>query len=220
MKNLIVKPRPVSLLEGHVYDKETKEPVKGAEIRIMRIGGQELRGTIRTRTYADGFLGATLRQNSRYIVSISVMDYLYYRKNINVKAGQKYLKKNFYLKKGSITKGFSFVANNIYFDIGSAKLKENSYDEIHNIYNFLKRNPKVVIQISGYTDSTGSYEFNLRLSEQRANAIANHLKGKGISRERTHVKGFGYANQAASNLTEEGRKLNRRVEIKVIEVKK
>ena len=166
-----------------------------------------------------GFLGTTLRQDSKYIISISARGYLYFRKAFFVPDGRGFVKKSFYIKRGRVKKGFSFIANNIYFDTGSSALKEDSFAELHNIYNFLLDNPRVTIQISGYTDNVGTFEYNMVLSEQRAEAIAAYLKSKGIPLNRTIVRGFGYTNEAASNLTELGRQKNRRVEITVVDVK-
>ncbi|MGR9116452.1 MAG: OmpA family protein, partial [Gammaproteobacteria bacterium] len=71
------------------------------------------------------------------------------------------------------------------------------------------------IDISGYTDSTGSFEHNQRLSEARANSVASYLVRSGVSHGRIQARGFGERNPIASNNNEMGRAQNRRVEISI-----
>ncbi|MFX8972796.1 OmpA family protein, partial [Acinetobacter baumannii] len=76
--------------------------------------------------------------------------------------------------------------------------------------------PNSLIDVYGYTDSTGSIPYNQRLSEQRAQAVANYLVGHGVAASRIRSQGFGVGNPVASNDTEDGRARNRRVEIKIV----
>ena len=81
----------------------------------------------------------------------------------------------------------------------------------------MEKNENLKIEIDGYTDNTGGDDYNLKLSEQRAKAVFDFLVGKGIPKNRLSYKGFGKNNPVADNATEEGRKLNRRIEFKVID---
>jgi outer membrane protein OmpA-like peptidoglycan-associated protein len=72
------------------------------------------------------------------------------------------------------------------------------------------------VEIGGYTDSTGTNEYNLVLSEKRALSVVNYLINKGISSDRLRYKGYGNTSPVGDNVTYEGRKLNRRTEAKVI----
>ena len=65
----------------------------------------------------------------------------------------------------------------------------------------------------GYTDNTGGYDLNMRLSQERADAVRNYLIGRGIPAARLTAKGNGWSNPVASNDTKEGRAQNRRVEM-------
>ncbi|MDY6967829.1 MAG: OmpA family protein, partial [Spirochaetota bacterium] len=211
-RKIILHPFAVSFFDGHVFDKKNKKPISNANVKIVKLGKKELRGAMERNTDADGSFGISLRHNSKYIVSISAKGYLYYKKYISVKK-QHLVKRNFYIKKGEIKKGYSFVANNIYFDTGSAVLRRNSFAELHNIYNFLIKNPGVSIEISGYTDNVGTYEYNMELSVKRALSIATYLEKKGIKKKRLVARGFGFTKSVASNLSEAGRQKNRRVEV-------
>lgn len=91
----------------------------------------------------------------------------------------------------------------------------NSFDVelLEGYVDYLKASPSSVVLIAGHTDSSGSVGFNLRLSEFRAEVVKSYLIGKGISPSQTRVEGFGPISPVAGNDTEEGRRLNRRVEV-------
>ena len=110
----------------------------------------------------------------------------------------------------------SVVLNNIYFDFDKYELKPSSYVELDRVLKFLNDNPAVKIEISAHTDFKGSDEYNLQLSQQRAESVVNYLISKGINPGMLLAKGYGEANPVASNETEEGMRKNRRVEMKII----
>ena len=106
--------------------------------------------------------------------------------------------------------------NNIFFDFNESKLKSESYLELDRMYKYLNDNPEISVEISGHTDNVGSEEYNMSLSNARANAVKDYLVSKGISSSRIITKGYGKSNPVATNDTEEGRQLNRRVEFKIL----
>jgi outer membrane protein OmpA-like peptidoglycan-associated protein len=108
------------------------------------------------------------------------------------------------------------VLNNILFDFDQATLKPESYVELEKLYNFLVDNPNLVIEIGGHTDSIGTKDYNLILSEKRAKAVYDYLISRNINPQRLRYKGYGDTMPIADNSTEEGRKLNRRTEIKIL----
>lgn len=109
--------------------------------------------------------------------------------------------------------------NNIYFETGKSNLLKSSFAELNTLFNVLNSNPKMTIQISGYTDNVGKAQDNIVLSEARANAVKKYISDKGIDNNRIIAKGYGSGNPKASNNTEEGRSQNRRVEIMVLKNK-
>jgi outer membrane protein OmpA-like peptidoglycan-associated protein len=76
------------------------------------------------------------------------------------------------------------------------------------------------MEIGGYTDSTGTEQYNMALSEKRALSVVNYLIKKGISTDRLKYKGYGNTSPLGDNVTTEGRKLNRRTEAKIVQLKK
>ncbi len=99
------------------------------------------------------------------------------------------------------------------FDFNSAVLKPSAYAEIDRMARILVQYPNTRIRIEGHTDSVGSESYNLKLSQQRAEAVKNILISKGVSPSRIVVIGYGEARPRASNNSAAGRQLNRRVEV-------
>ncbi|MEP0368061.1 MAG: OmpA family protein [Cyclobacteriaceae bacterium] len=110
------------------------------------------------------------------------------------------------------------ILRNIYFDFGTAQLTTESNETLNILYQTLKANPSMKIEIGGHTDNVGKPDVNQWLSENRAKAVRKWLVKKGIDPKRMTAKGYGESNPLASNDDElNGRELNRRIEILVIE---
>jgi general secretion pathway protein A len=101
----------------------------------------------------------------------------------------------------------------IYFKHNSNELPDQSYELLNQIADYLLHSPETSIIINGFTDSTGSYSYNISVSEFRANTIKTYLAGKGVDAGRIKTFGLGPQNPIATNKTEAGRRKNRRVEI-------
>jgi outer membrane protein OmpA-like peptidoglycan-associated protein len=106
--------------------------------------------------------------------------------------------------------------NNIFFDFNESILKPESYLELDRLYKYLNDNPEINVEISGHTDNVGTEEYNITLSYARANAVKEYLVSKGINLNRIVSKGYGKSKPVATNETDEGRQLNRRVEFKIL----
>ncbi|MFM1899413.1 MAG: hypothetical protein RL577_1653, partial [Bacteroidota bacterium] len=105
---------------------------------------------------------------------------------------------------------------NIFFDTDKSNLKPESEVELARVMDWLNQNPKVHIEISGHTDSEGSDDYNLELSNRRAGTVARYLIEQGMNAQRIQFKGYGETQPIASNETESGRAKNRRIEMKII----
>ncbi len=102
----------------------------------------------------------------------------------------------------------------IYFDSGSATIKENSSATLEEIGKLLKKNDQLRLIVVGHTDNQGGYDYNLDLSSRRAESVRRHLvERQGIAANRLKSAGVGYLAPAATNASEAGRALNRRVEL-------
>lgn len=103
----------------------------------------------------------------------------------------------------------------ISFRAGSAELVPSSLATLDRTIEGLKKNAKAKVEIEGHTSSEGGEEFNQKLSEDRASSVRDYMVRKGISKDRVTAVGYGYSRPKASNDTEEGRRQNRRIEVRV-----
>ena len=101
----------------------------------------------------------------------------------------------------------------VHFDTNQATLTQDSQATLDRAAGVMKSNPNAHIRLEGYTDSTGNNAQNLSLSQRRAIAVADYLKGKGIDGSRLTGNGFGPTNPADTNASEAGKADNRRVEL-------
>lgn len=113
--------------------------------------------------------------------------------------------------------GQSIRLNNIFFDFAKATLTEESSNELNRILPYFQKFPNLKIELSGHTDAVGSDAANQKLSEDRASAVREYLIGKGIRIDKIEAVGYGESMPVATNDTDDGRQLNRRVEFKVLE---
>lgn len=107
--------------------------------------------------------------------------------------------------------------DSIYFASGSARLDPRSAPLLDSLVDIVRRCPGMVVEVGGHTDSDGSAEANLRLSERRAAAVSDYLRSREIPQERIVSVGYGEARPVASNETAEGKWRNRRIEFVVLE---
>ncbi|MCL7462772.1 OmpA family protein [Pseudomonas sp. NW5] len=105
------------------------------------------------------------------------------------------------------------MPGNITFATNSADIASNFYGPLSNLANSFKQFDQNSIEIVGHTDSTGGYQYNVGLSQRRAQSVANYLVSQGVNPARVTTRGAGPDQPVASNNTEAGRQQNRRVEV-------
>jgi general secretion pathway protein A len=103
----------------------------------------------------------------------------------------------------------------VYFKQNSNDLPDEAYQTLDRIAEFMSHRPDAKVSVKGYSDSTGSYSYNVSVSEFRSNMIKTYLVGRGVNPSRIEAVGLGPQNPIASNATAEGRSQNRRVEIEL-----
>jgi len=103
----------------------------------------------------------------------------------------------------------------VLFDTGQAALKPGAVRPIEQIAQFLNEHPERSVQVEGFTDSQGGNDYNLELSQKRADAVAMAIMQRGVKAERVRAMGYGEEFPKASNDSAGSRQLNRRVEIVV-----
>ncbi|APG25376.1 MULTISPECIES: OmpA family protein [Syntrophotalea] len=105
--------------------------------------------------------------------------------------------------------------SDLLFDINSYTVKPGGYDELQRVAGVLNNYPQTNILIAGHTDSSGSEQYNMTLSRQRAESVKNVLVGYGVAPARLTTVGYGESKPIAGNDTESGRQMNRRVAITI-----
>ncbi len=114
-----------------------------------------------------------------------------------------------------VKKRLNFATRGIYFETGRATLKSNSYAMLNEIISIMEEYTDYSLRIRGYTDSQGSEATNLRLSQERVDAVKSYLTRNSVSESRIEATGYGEASPIASNATATGRAQNRRVELEL-----
>lgn len=110
-------------------------------------------------------------------------------------------------------RGMVLTLGDVLFDTNKATLKPGADERVDRLASFLQKNPNERLVIEGYTDSTGSEEYNQQLSERRAQAVGDALAARGVPASRYEIVGRGESLPVATNSTPAGRQQNRRVEV-------
>ncbi len=119
-----------------------------------------------------------------------------------------------------IRKNENFGLPSIYYDYNSSEINAQSAEELDKLHLLMKKNPHIQVVFESHTDSRGKDEYNLKLSEKRAESAVNYLEKKGIPKERLMAKGYGETKllnkcSNGSECSEEDHALNRRTEISI-----
>ncbi|PKM22456.1 MAG: cell envelope biogenesis protein OmpA [Gammaproteobacteria bacterium HGW-Gammaproteobacteria-14] len=116
---------------------------------------------------------------------------------------------------GCIIESQTIALSNVAFELGSDRLTTSSRNALDNIAVSLQSQTDMSIEIAGHTDSQGSVDYNMNLSQQRANAVRQYLISQGVAEEQLTAKGYGPHEPVADNATVSGRAMNRRVEFRI-----
>jgi len=230
----VEQPEPVKPIIKEPVIEETLKPVflvlKAVDSQTREtldvdftISSSENSKLIAVKSIGSGLYQAQFNNESSVTYAISAQRSGYMYKNVSIDIPGMTTKENKLAKQIMLDKiqvGYSQVIRNIYFDFGTARLKSTSNPELDQLLQVLEENPRYLIEISGHTDNVGGKDFNLWLSERRAQAVVDYLIRKGQSENRFLVEGYGEERPMASNDDEEmGRELNRRVEFRVLQFK-
>ena len=213
------KVRPVSYLKGLVADARTKKPLN-ATIELIDLATNQLI----TRVQSDPQTGqytAILPTGGEYALYVIGPGYLF--KSLSFDFTQKRegegltmsvpLEPIKPLEGGALAKE---TLNNLFFETGRYDLADKSRTELDRLVKFLEVNPTVNIEVSGHTDNQGGTANNLELSKKRAQSVVSYLAKAGVAPNRIKSAGYGETKPVAPNSTDENRKLNRRIEWRIL----
>ena len=164
---------------------------------------------------ATGKFIITLASGKNYGIAVKAEGYLFHSENFDIPKGaaDNLVDKTIELK--NIAVGSKIALRNIFFDVGKSTLRPESNAELDRLVKLMKDVPSLKIEISGHTDNTGSVKLNTSLSQDRAQAVVDYLKSKGVATSRMTAMGYGSSRPIASNNTSEGRQQNRRTEFEI-----
>ena len=212
----IEKPDPVVMVYGKVLDAKTKKPISAKVIYENSETG-EIEGEARSNP-KNGSYKVVLPYGVNYNIRADKNGYFAVNETMDLKKVSNYkeVKKNLIM--APLIKKEAIVLKNVHFYSTKAVLLPSSYEELNRLVKLMKSNSKMKIEIIGHTEARAGYEKKLlKLSEQRAQAVKKFMISKGIKTDKIKTKALGGTNPIADNSTEEGRKLNRRVEFRILE---
>lgn len=210
-----VRPVPVSYIKGVVTDAATGAPLE-ASFELINLKTSLSVVTAKSDPVTGTFLVA-LPPGFNYMLNVSKQGYLFYSDHFAL-ADTFTEAKPFLMRIAlhPVKPGEKAVLKNIFFAWNSAELQPESFAELNKLLSFMRENPEVRIEVSGHTDNTGSPEYNLKLSLNRAKVVADYLIKNGMDPSRIVARGYGEKQPVAGNDTEEGRALNRRTEFRIL----
>lgn len=203
----------VTLVKGTVKDAVTTYPLE-ANIEIIDNIANEVVATFVTNSQSGAYI-INLPSGKNYGINVSKDGYLFHSENFNIADTAEYNEVIIDIDLQRIEVGTTIVLKNIFFDYDKATLRPESFAELDRVVGILNKQSKLKIEISGHTDNKGSFEYNKQLSKARAKTVVDYLISKGISADRLTFEGYAFEKPIATNDTDEGRQLNRRVEFKV-----
>ena len=210
------RPTEVSYVKGKVYDADTKVALRAGFELIDLKSSQVI-----NQSFSDSLTGEFLvciPANRDYLLNVSKYGYLFFSDNFSLsnifEISEPFIKD---VPLQPIKVGKSVILENIFYEFDSYLLKDESKIELDKLVQFMKTYPSVKIEISGHTDDIGTNEYNMTLSEQRAGSVAEYLMNSSIDNERIKYVGYGFSKPLISNDSEEGRALNRRTELVIID---
>lgn len=171
-------------LVGEIMNEDASAGLANSEVRLV---GSD--GSIQTtHTDSKGRFKLQLKPGTDYVVVSRNKDFLNGKGKISTKG--KTASEDLYAKVKMTAKTATVVLPNIFFDFDSWELKTESQASLEQLVEIMNDNPTVIVEIGAHTDSRGSMEYNLKLSQNRAQSVVNFLKEHGIDLRRLRAKGY------------------------------
>ena len=214
-------PKPIKLSErnsltvfkGKIIDGILQTPIQ-AKIKIYDNSTGEVYTSVSSNSASGKFL-LSLPSGLNYGISVEAEGYLFHSENFNIPEGSAYnmVSKEIALK--NIDIGSKIALRNVFFETGKSEVKIDSYPELDRLIQLMLDVPTLKIELSGHTDNVGNDEYNLNLSQRRADAVRAYLTSRGVDKSRVLAVGYGESKPVDSNDTKDGRANNRRTEFEI-----
>ncbi len=211
------RPQQIVFATGDVKDK-AGENVTGAVVEIKNTLTKEKINAVVDSASGKWMAAISLKQKDNIVITVKKDSVAFNSVIIDLKkASFNAPIQNIKLSVVKEEKGKSFVINNIYYNVNSAEIKEESKLILESFADYLKENPKLTVEIEGHTDNVGNPKDNEALSTNRAFSIKALLESYKVNGKQILAKGYGQSKPIADNKTEEGRSKNRRTEFLIMD---
>jgi outer membrane protein OmpA-like peptidoglycan-associated protein len=165
----------------------------------------------------DGKFTENLSKRGWYIIEIKAAGYLNHSDTLWITDEHRLeIERNYLLT--PIEVGLVVELKNIYFHFGTTTLKPDSFQSLDIINAFFNANQGITFEIAGHTDDEGAEDYNMTLSQGRAQSIVDYLVKKGVDSSRLIARGYGESNPIDTGITKAAKARNRRVEFRVVDV--
>jgi outer membrane protein OmpA-like peptidoglycan-associated protein len=206
---------PVTLIKvsGRVLNAQSGSPVK-ARIIVERLPFSN-NIIVSSSDGGTGKYQLNIFNDIQYSIVVQADGYSTYSEIISVNSLEETDSMKDILLTPSIV-GQILKMNKLFFKQSTSKISESSYEELNSLYQLLKENPGMIIQLEGHTDFRGNAALNTKLSQDRVEEVKKYLVNKGIKKQRVKVKAFGGSMPLTTENTEEAQQMNRRVEVRIL----
>jgi outer membrane protein OmpA-like peptidoglycan-associated protein len=199
---------------GYVYNEETKEPIDDVLVELLLAEYDSLKGSQKISAGQKFFFD--LKQDNNYYLKASKNNYVPTKVSVSTydKVTHDTVQADIYMKE--------IILPPVYYGFSKKDVMQSSYDALENLINVMKEYPSMAVQISSHTDNVGSDDFNMKLSQKRANAVKNHLITNNVDASRIVEQYYGESAPAAQNAmadgsdNPDGRQQNRRSEFNML----
>ncbi|MGK7394329.1 MAG: OmpA family protein [Candidatus Cyclobacteriaceae bacterium M3_2C_046] len=214
VQNLYVDVQKTAIITGKILDDKTQKPFPKDIPVVINIDDEEVK-QVKIDSLSRNYM-LELGLGRSYLINAMADNYYPMFETIDLTNEKDRIRVYKDLTLIPIEIGTSVRLNNIFFETGKATLKAESFEELDRVVKFLNDYPAIQVEIGGHTDNVGKAAYNLQLSKQRAQSVAEYIMSKGLPASAITYKGYGLTNPVADNKTPMGRQLNRRVEFTII----
>lgn len=200
-----------ALVEGIISDFD--QNVIAGEIILFE--NTMTKAVVQTVSNDSGAFNIELAYGQNYLIKIKGFNAAQNYIELNIPALKKEQSMMVYRVNIQLEPPKQFTLDRVSFESAKSSLTEDSFAEMKELLEFMRRKKLTVIEIAGHTDSIGEPEENLLLSQQRAESVRSYLITNGIEPIRVSAKGYGETQPIATNHTSEGRQKNRRTEVRI-----
>ena len=196
------------LAQGKITDSRTSKGIK-ANVRYSSIPTGSIFGRFSDSTFSFPIFGTAKYQITAEAKGYNPRTVIVDPKDIG--ANNKVMRDIILTPSGETMR-----LDNLIFPQGKAVIDPTSFEELDEVAQMMKENSKMVIQLEGHTDNQGSSKANLKLSEDRVEAVKKYLASKGIAKDRIKTKALGGSQPLSNEMTQQARAMNRRVEMRIL----